>query len=293
MFHRRLFTCISSNAAEASFTEKPTAPPNTTATSTNPKCSRTTSYTHPGGEPTTFLLSKLKKKFNSSNERLSHHLKSKLRSKTSKKQCPPKLTKAKAAAHHTMSMCSVDFNATAVMSSTVCHATSFSGFYSENSDVSDDESDMSFDESDMSFEQTLKHVSLRHSHNNNNNSDIDSSFSSVESLDMSGFEVSFVSVIENSLYAGNGQVRFNPLVSSSRCDTSVRSTGCCSDHKRGKRRSLATFLPVQTSSRVVLSQEPDLSKILSESTCSSYELDRITAACHDNNVFSSTLITSV
>lgn len=292
MFHRGLFKCITSNA-EASFMEKSGYDMSNITISVDQS------------KQQAFSLSKLKKKFNSSNEKISHHLKSKLKAKTkktTKKMSNQKKVQKLQQLQNMSAISAVNFNNSNIMSSTVCSSSTrystnlyshisgsqqslnFSGFYSKNSDMSDDESDVSFDDDPeltrKYFETTLKHRSV------DDESDIDSSFSSIESFDLSEVE-SFQSQ------------KFNPLISSSRWDTSIRSacSGCdqapAIEPLRRKKRSLASFHPVQTSSRVVLNECPEVSKILSQSNYSistEYNNVRINNA---NNVFSSTMITSV
>lgn len=293
MFHRGLFKCISSST-DASFMEKSGYDMSNITISVDQS------------KQQTFSLSKLKKKFNSSNEKISHHLKSKLKAKTKKatqKMSNQKKVQQLQQLQNMSAISAVNFNSSNIMSSTVCSSSTrystnlyshcsgsqqslnFSGFYSENSDMSDDESDVSFeDDPELTrkyFETTLKHRSV------DDESDIDSSFSSIESFDVSEVEESFQSQ------------KFNPLISSSRCDTSIRSV-CCGCNQapaieplRKKRRSLASFHPVQTSSRVVLTECPEVSKILSQSNYSiSTEFNNVRIN-NANNVFSSTMITSV
>ena len=153
---------------------------------------------------------------------------------------------------------------------------SFNGFYSENSDVSDDEddcdSDNSFsDEMDYTrkyFEETLKY-----------NVDIDSANSSLSSIE--SFELSYSDSSE-SIENNSELSKFNPLISSSRCEKSVTSCIECKPSLYKERRSLGSFLPAQTSSRIVLIQSPEVSRIQHDSAYFSNENST-------HNVFSSTL----
>jgi len=148
------------------------------------------------------------------------------------------------------------------------YSISISEFYSENSDESDDDYD-----SDMSFEDTYLEQTLRYI---NNDSFQDASLDSMDSQE------------ETTI------AEFNPTISSSRYETSVCSR-CV------KRRSLGTFLPEQTSSRIVLVTsdvmevtDPNLSKIYVKN---GYDFDDSNYFSFEKNmnktVFSSTMITSL
>ncbi len=282
MFHKSLLKCISNTGADASFIDPGFDLMNATYTLSKKPSSATLSDTAKTS------LSRLKKKFNSSNEKLSLHLKSKLKStmkprKHHKQKSPPTSDLANASI--------LTFNSSNLMSSTAINATnprslysiSVSEFYSENSDESDDDD---FD-SDISLEDTYSEETLR--------------FASGEPGGDSFQDASFDSLDSQGDLAERTIAEFNPTISSSRYETSV-----CSRCERARavsmsqsqRRSLGAFLPGQTSSRIVLvsSEEtgPDVSGIYvsrgvdcDDSSYFSFERKM------NNTVFSSTMITSL
>lgn len=290
MFHKNLFNCISNaSASENSFIE-PASFNITITLKSDESC---------GAEQTkVFSFNKLKKKFNSSNEKLSHRFKSKLKraSKSSRKTLEDKEKKRGNSSMQCKQNETIKFDSN-ILSSTVISKNraslysmannstilasvynSFNGFYSENSDVSDDEDDCDsdnsfcddFDYTRKQFEETLKY-----------NMDIDSansSLSSIESLELS-YSDSCESIESNNDLTSS---KFNPLVSSSRYETSSVNLSCI-DCKKQQRRSLGSFLPAQTSSRIVLTESPQVSRIQHDSAYFSNENSA-------NNVFSSTLI---
>jgi hypothetical protein len=281
MFHKSLLKCISNTGADASFIDPGFDLMNATYTLSKKPSSATLSDTAKTS------LSRLKKKFNSSNEKLSLHLKSKLKStmkprKHHKQKSPPTSDLANASI--------LTFNSSNLMSSTAINATnprslysiSVSEFYSENSDESDDDYD-----SDISLEDTYSEETLRFA---SNGSFQDASFDSLDSQD---------DLAERTIAEFN---QFNPTISSSRYETTSVCSRC--ERARGvsrrqsQRRSLGAFLPGQTSSRIVLvsSEEvgPDVSGIYvsrgvdcDDSSYFSFERKM------NNTVFSSTMITSL
>ena len=260
MFHINLFKCIKSNDNDQSIAE-----PSVEVASF--------SITLKEEQDTMqrFSLGQLKKKFNSSNERLSHHLRSKLKRK-SKKKLTSLVSKEKFAAKisnlkQLKASKSTRFDSN-VMSSTVCNTgdlslrnesvyainLSHSGFYSENSDISDD-SDVEMDEDNFGS-VTLKHDYYEESLH-------DSSLSSLDSLDCSS----------------DSSMRFDPLTSSSKCDISLSSCVDCGNTKPKSMRK--EFMPMQTSSRKSL-----LCAEMSHFNDSSIQVSNISGDLIDSNYFS-------